>query len=283
MPSFFALPPTLSYVIIGVEDAQVLEARLSQLQRQTVAKKIKLNILVGSSSTRSIAEKYANKPENSTIFESITIHQTHLSTNPNFGFERLRIARDLLQTTLVDYILFLDESTDFEEFQTDYDKDYISQLWASRKKHAHVGWRGKSFSANGDFWTNTSPKFGELVKPATVEGDTKLGQEEWHFTNIGGSVIDAGIFQDEDLLNCPEKYKQFDDLWLAYLVQSHGWFRGRVRAKPKISKFGIGSKNSDDFSNEEKAVRDEKNVFLEYLQQRGFGCDVRDVIQVKLD
>ena len=124
MPSFFALPPTLSYVIIGVEDAQVLEARLSQLQRQTVARKIKLNILVGSSSTRSIAEKYANKPENSTIFESITIHQTHLSTNPNFGFERLRIARDLLQTTLVDYILFLDESTDFEEFQTDYDKDY---------------------------------------------------------------------------------------------------------------------------------------------------------------
>ena len=95
-------------------------------------------------------------------------------------------------------------------------------------------------------------------------------------------MIDAGIFQDEDLLNCPDKYKQFDDLWLAYLVQSHGWYRGRTKFKPKISKYGV-SKNSENFSNDEKATRDNKNVFLEYLQQRGFACDINDVIQVKLD
>ena len=140
------------YVILGVEDAQVLEARLSQLQRQTVAKRIKLNILVGSSSTRSIADNFKS---NTTVFESIEIHQTHDSTNFNFGFERFRIARNLLQTDLVDYIIFLDEDSDFEEFQTDYDKEYISNLWSSKRKHGHVGWRGKSFSANGDFWTNT--------------------------------------------------------------------------------------------------------------------------------
>ena len=80
-------------------------------------------------------------------------------------------------------------------------------------------------------------------------------------------------------MNCPEKYMQFDDLWLAYLVQSQGWFRGRVHAKPNISEFVV-RKNDDDFSDEDKAVRDAKNEFLEYLQQRGFGCDVKEGIHV---
>ena len=166
---------TLTDVILGVEDAQVLKTRLIQLQRQTVVNKIKLNILVRSSSTKSMAEKIVNEPMNASNFESISIHETRPSTNSYFGFERLRIARHLLQSTLVDFIIFFDESSDFETFRTNYDENYISQLWASRKKHAHLGWRGKSFSANGDFWTNTSPTFEEIVKAEGGKLDQELG------------------------------------------------------------------------------------------------------------
>ena len=37
--------------------------------------------------------------------------------------------------------------------------------------------------------------------------------DEWHFTSYGGSVIDAGIFQDKDLLKCPTEYSAFEK-WL---------------------------------------------------------------------
>merc|ERR1712071_702821 len=60
--------------------------------------------------------------------------------------------------------------------------------------------------------------------------------DEWHFTSYGGSVIDAGIFQDKDLLKCPTKYEKFDDLWVTYLMQSHGWYMGRIDVKPKMTK-----------------------------------------------
>ena len=153
----------------------------------------------------------------------------------------------------------------------------------------------------------------KIIENTPVVGINKTN--EWHYTKIGGSVVDAGIFQDVDLLNCPKGFEEFDGMWLDYLMHSHGWFMGMIDVKPiffdqkKIVHEKTGLKKTDhEETDHEKTEQDKTeheetdkkktdqvepnqentnavenqqkttsktNLFLKYLQKRGFACKVR--------
>ena len=205
---------------------------------QTVVDRIELTVLVENDDNMIFLENWWL--DGISLFKSFTMPKvlsTEILNSKNFEIERFKIARGIQKNSLVDYIIFLDEDFQLENSNSTisihYQKDYIEQLWDSRKPRSHLGWNGKLFSESDDHFYEDSNRMQEMI----IEKEQVVGMNgtyEWHYTKIGGSVVDAGIFQDADLLSCPKGFEEFDGMWLDYLMHSHGWFMGKIEVKPII-------------------------------------------------
>ena len=58
------------------------------------------------------------------------------------------------------------------------------------------------------------------------------------YVGTGGSIIDAGVFQLEELFECPDEFRSVEDLWLSYIVQAMGWGRRRTTVRPILLAHG---------------------------------------------
>merc|ERR1712127_1151562 len=94
------------------------------------------------SAKKAVTDFLADTNEYDFKFKNVSMHDTVDSTNSHFGHERFRIAQKLQKTSLVDYVIFLDENLETlrgkdahevsEVYDFKYEKGYIEQLWNSR-------------------------------------------------------------------------------------------------------------------------------------------------------
>ena len=117
------------HVILGVMDVEILKLRLNQLIEQSVVERIELHVLVEDEAAREAVSMFLQDTKENKFkpFRNLSMHETVDSTNQYFGYERFRIAQTLQKTSLVDYIIFLDEnleSEDVEEVSAVYDVNY---------------------------------------------------------------------------------------------------------------------------------------------------------------
>ena len=81
------------------------------------------------------------------------------------------------------------------------------------------------------------------------------------YCGTGGMIIDASVFADDRLFDCPSKFWFIEDLWLSYFV-SHN-YRWPLYAS------GVDIQIIDDGKDQFRKLKALKNDFLAYLRDTG--------------
>lgn len=124
-------------------------------------------------------------------------------------FSRIKIAQDLLQTYLLDYVIIFDDDQIFEI-------DWLNYYMINAKPLNISSWYGKNFTGENYFESNIA--FHELRD--------KRREEITHFQYFGpgGSIIDGNLFLLPEL-NSFDKYSydviKIDDLWMSYIFSKY--------------------------------------------------------------
>jgi len=125
------------------------------------------------------------------------------------GIARFILSRELLQTSLLDFVIFMDDD------QYCY-KNTVIELWNQRKHRAIVSWYGKSWhNAAASYW---QPTFGfSEIKASSITPQT------WNYAGTGMSILDTLIFSDERVFKIPSQYGFVEDVWLSYVLKANDW------------------------------------------------------------
>lgn len=152
------------------------------------------------------------------------------------GFGRFYYANMIYKD--YDKIIFIDDDQEFdstliETFINESELNSICSWW--------------SWKILGQYTNRTRCKSGELA----------------HYTGTGGMILDAKIFADNMIFECPKEYWFIEDLWLSYFANSiYKWkLYGSKYDKMKIIEDG-----NDQYVN----LMTKKNDFLNYLKSRGW-------------
>jgi len=128
----------------------------------------------------------------------------------NFGgFSRFVLAKTLLNTEYIDYLIFVDDDQLVLP-------STLGKMWSQRRRRALVSWFGKCWhSREKHYW---SPTYG--FSQVTQQTQTP---KTWHYGGTGLSIVDALIFTDERVFAIPAEYAFVEDLWLSYIIRLNNW------------------------------------------------------------
>lgn len=82
------------------------------------------------------------------------------------------------------------------------------------------------------------------------------------YCGTGGMVVDASIFTNDMVFNCPEKFWFLEDLWLCAVAQKQGWVCKKSAADITFE--------PGDFKDQWLTMKPLKTEFLQYLIADGF-------------
>jgi hypothetical protein len=137
------------------------------------------------------------------------------------GFSRFLLARRLMQTEVVDYIIMVDD----DQYVT---PSTVTEVYAKRQPRSFFTWYGKNWNPNeASYWRprehlNIDPSLRYLDFPKVTT---------WHYGGTGMSIIDASVFLNVELYEIEKKFLFVEDVWLSYIVQVLGWHIGRLFVK----------------------------------------------------
>jgi glycosyltransferase involved in cell wall biosynthesis len=172
-----------------------IDKLISQLDNQKNGEsKIDIYVWNNNFGARRRFEREIAKYKPSRNINSIQIYHSKVNVG---GFGRFYTARKLMPTQ--DFVTFLDDDQNVSQ---DFINDTVSIL---KRKQLASYW---AFAIKSDYyWDRRRIHYGE-------RGD---------YCGTGGMVVDASIFSNDKLFDCPEKYWFIEDLWLSYYAKKLGW------------------------------------------------------------
>jgi len=231
---------------------EYLQNTFDDLANSTVVGRIFLHICVNAIDMEGPVQKQIKS------HPQMRVEYQYFSGN-HYGFARFEYAKQLMSQIPIDYAIFVDDDERFP-------KDYVERLWKIRQPKFYIGWYGYQLFADGDYWKPRDPNFKQLINAE------RLNVTKFDYVGTGGSIIDAGVFQLEELFQCPDEFRSVEDLWLSYIVQALGWGRRRTTVRPILLAHGKAPASLWSVS----GMHVRKNNLLEYIKQRGFSCGWND-------
>jgi hypothetical protein len=137
------------------------------------------------------------------------------------GFSRFLLARRVMQTEVVDYIIMMDD----DQYVT---PSTVTDVYAKRQPRSFLSWYGKNWNPNqASYWKprehiDMNPSMRYLQFPNVTT---------WQYGGTGMSIIDASVFLNVELYEIEKKFLFIEDVWLSYIVQVLGWHIGRLFVK----------------------------------------------------
>jgi len=181
--------------------------------------------------------------------------QTHENL---FGFARFLYVKQLLRTTIVPYVVFIDD--DQAPHPT-----WVANLWNQRAPFRYACWFGRIFPDTGrgdaiDYWKGVVSIDPEFQSPRY------RSVTEFDYGGTGGCIVDANVFLFSMVFQCPRQYRNIEDLWLSFVVKQILGGVIHVVRDPLARHV---------FSNEHrtalyKTLKPEKTAFLGALVQCGY-------------
>ena len=135
------------------------------------------------------------------------------------GFSRFILAKEVMRKVYVDYIIMVDDDQYMKPTT-------IAEIYASRAPKTYKSWYGKNWNrgVQSKYWGNKIQPDMMALRVATSAGEIVSPEvKTWEYGGIGGSIVDASVFQTEELMNVDEKYMFVEDMWLSNVVHSLGW------------------------------------------------------------
>lgn len=156
-------------------------------------------------------------------FENVFVYDMGENTR---GFGRFLLANRIMKTTQVEYFIMVDDDMLVHE-------NTIFEVFEKRKPRTYKSWYGKNWDiGETDYW---NPKHQLAASRPAVAFHQYPSVKHWQYGGTGMSIIDASIFQTDILFECPDKYKQVEDIWLSYVVQLLHWSIHRLRVEFDIN------------------------------------------------
>jgi len=230
---------------------------VSLLTEQTYADRIKLHVWNNNADSVEMQKAIESTIE---ILERDHGHVEHVgalevydSASNLYGSGRFLLARKLLETDPLDYVIMVDD----DELLPN---NYIERLWEEREPRRYVAWYGRNFIKGKDYWHS------ETAQEDRHRTTMKDSVSTFHYGGTGGSLIDAAFFRTYALFEMNESIQKMEDIWLSYLIhQSEGWSIKRSRVLPRFNEDDQNSMDAGLYA----VLMDEKCYFLEWLREVG--------------
>lgn len=172
------------------------------------------------------------------IVDQHNINTSVIHSEENIGgIGRFHYARKIYGN--YDYIIFIDDDEDFD--------------------HSLI----KSMLSYADFNQMASWFSHKIYKDYYQRKRIKKHGEDVDYCGTGGLIVDANLFDSDEVLNCPSQYKYIEDLWLSYYAKYEKGFK--LTAAPVNIKMVVDGKNQ--FTTK-KGLRDLKINFWRYLENK---------------
>lgn len=167
---------------------------------------------------------------------SIKVSVHHNAENIG-GFGRFYQARDIAADNT--YVVFIDDDVNLGA-------NALRTLYDEGAEHAITSFFAFALRNPDDYF----------------DRDTLEPGQKADYCGTGGMVVDASIFTDEALFNCPKKYWFLEDLWLCAVAQKQGWECKKSAADITLE--------PGDFKDQWLTMKPLKTEFLQYLIADGF-------------
>lgn len=156
-------------------------------------------------------------------FENVFVYDMVENTR---GYGRFLLANRIMKTTQVEYFIMVDDDMLVHN-------STIFDVFSKREPRTYKSWYGKNWDIDEtDYW---KPKHQLVASRPAVAFQQYPFIKRWQYGGTGMSIIDASIFQTDVLFECPDKYKQVEDMWLSYVVRLLHWSIHRLRVEFDIN------------------------------------------------
>ncbi len=163
-------------------------------------------------------------------------------SDENIGGEgRFRLARRLAPDE--PFVIFIDDDV---VFANDWGLAGFTREATPGTMRSHWSWR---FRPGGNYW----------------DRDRAMPGEPAHYTGVAGFVADTAVFLRDDTLECPDRYRFIEDVWLCYIAHHRMGWDLRASITPVLI--------HDDGKDQFRALGDKKSEFLDLLR-RQYGWQV---------
>ena len=195
-----------------------------------------------------------------------------------YGYARFLYVKHLLQTEFLSYVMFIDDDQKLA-------KEWVEKMYETRKPLAYNCWFGRVFKMYPD--TKKVSYWDSILSASTEFKNIKYDtMKEFHYGGTCGCVIDANIFRFNVLFQCPNEYRNIEDLWLSYIVkQVVGGKINLIREPIKMHQF-----DNEGETALWKTIGERKSVFLRllidcgYIKTKGFNKNkLEGIVEEKND
>lgn len=233
-----------------------LKEIIRSVDKQTLAKRIVFHI-INTNPEPSKWELLKSLISEPGLYKAIEINICN--TNKNlYGYARFLYVKHLLKTTIVPYVIFIDDDQKLSP-------TWVADMYATRQPLNYNCWFGRIFNMNKeneeiDYWDGLLSSKAEFQKPEYA------ALKEFHYGGTCGCIIDTNVFRFETLFRCPDEYRNIEDLWLSYVIKQI------IGGKINITRLPIVM---HQFENESqtalwRTIGERKSVFLRHLIETGF-------------
>lgn len=233
-----------------------LKEIIEKIDNQTVAKRIVFHI-VNTNPKKSKWDYIKELITKKGLFKNIEIKICN--TNENlFGYARFLYVKHLLKSTIVPYVIFIDDDMKLK-------RTWIENIYKTRAPLNYMCWYGRIFNKFRDINKfNYNNSISSLMKNFKEPKFDSL--KEFEYGGTGGCIVDTNIFRFDILFRCPDEYRNIEDLWLSFIVKNIIGGKINVYRDPIIL---------NQFENESKTalyktIGDRKSDFLQMLIKCGF-------------
>ncbi|WP_188756233.1 glycosyltransferase family 2 protein [Microbacterium album] len=160
----------------------------------------------------------------------------HSATNVG-GFGRFYLARELAGEH--PYVVFIDDDQLFGATT-------MATLLSEARPRSASGWWAYRFIAPPHYWLRLPVRKGRRA----------------HYLGTCGMIVDASIFADERVFECPDRFWFVEDVWLSYVA---GHLRRWTLRRSRATFLFI-----PDTKNQFTGLIREKYEFMRYLTSRGW-------------
>jgi hypothetical protein len=180
----------VAVIVLTWERPHLLHKTLFSLSKQTNKS---FDVYISNSNIKN--KRFVDKT--SLVYKNkLNIKTEHVS-NEYFCFRRFFLAKKLYEEG-TEIIVFLDDDITIPD-------DYIEKCLAQYEPQSYKSWWAWNFNGKPYKYVKDRTR----IQDPTVKVD---------YCGTGVSIIDASIFADKGLFDCPKEAYEMDDLWISYFT-----------------------------------------------------------------